>query len=75
MSSENPSDERFIQLEIQLAHALRLYEQLNEVVTEQALRLERQHRSLVKLGDQLKELKEKWEASGEPPPDEKPPHY
>ena len=75
MSSEKSPDDRLAQLEIQLAHALRLCEQLDEVVTEQTLRLDRQQRSLVKLAEQLKDLKDKWEASGGPPADEKPPHY
>ena len=73
--SSNSAEERLTQLEMQLAHALRLYEQLNEVVTEQTLQLDRQQRSLGRLSDQLKDLKDKWEASAESPPDEKPPHY
>lgn len=74
MTSDPSRDQRITQLETQLAHALRLYEQLNEVVTEQALRLDRQHRTLVQLADQLKQLKESPQPVEEPP-EEKPPHY
>ena len=56
MSSE-PKD-RITELEIQLAHVQRLYEQLNEVVTAQSKEIERFERRFHQLQTQLKELKE-----------------
>ena len=67
--------ERMTELEIQLAHVQRLYEQLNEVVTEQARRIDLLERRCHQLQTQYKELKERQPESGLDPLDEKPPHY
>lgn len=65
---------RLTELEIQLAHVQRLYEQLNEVVTEQAMMSDRMSAKLVRLQDQVKGLKNKSSEAIDPL-DEKPPHY
>jgi uncharacterized coiled-coil protein SlyX len=68
------SHKRITELEIQLAHVQRLYEQLNEVVTAQAMEADRMARRMTQLHDQLRQLK----AKPLPPADsldEKPPHY
>jgi len=52
----------------------RLYEQLNEVVTEQSGRIDLIERRCHQLQTQCKELKERQE-TGFDPLDEKPPHY
>ncbi len=73
-----PSDlePRVVQLEIQLAHTMRLYEQLNEVVTEQSGVMDRQTRVIRKLREQVKELKDNPGPGQDfDPVDEKPPHY
>ena len=67
-------NERMTELEIQLVHVQRLYEQLNEVVTSQALEADRMQRRIVQLQTQIKELKDKPAAAVDPL-DEKPPHY
>jgi SlyX protein len=67
-------DDRLTELEIQLAHVQRLYEQLNEVVTTQATQTDRMERRILQLQNQLKELKSKGESEIDPL-DEKPPHY
>jgi SlyX protein len=67
--------ERMTELEIQLAHVQRLYEQLNEVVTEQSGRIDLLERRCHQLQTQYKELKERQPESGLDPLDEKPPHY
>lgn len=66
--------ERVTELEIQLAHLQRQYDQLNEVVTEQASLSDRMSRQIRELQEQVKELKTKPLAEGDPL-DEKPPHY
>ena len=67
-------NERMTELEIQLVHVQRLYEQLNEVVTAQAMEADRLQRRMAQLQTQLKELKDKPAAAVDPL-DEKPPHY
>jgi SlyX protein len=66
--------DRVTELEIQLAHVERMYEQLNEVVTAQAMENDRMQRRIVELQQQLKELKEGKETEIDLL-DEKPPHY
>ncbi|TWU60188.1 hypothetical protein Poly51_04630 [Rubripirellula tenax] len=66
---------RLIELEIQIAHVQRLYEQLNEVVTEEALRADRIQHKLDTLTNQVRDLKNKSPESAGDPLDEKPPHY
>ena len=65
---------RVTELEVQLTHVLRLYDQLNEVVTQQALDADRRQRKILELQQQVKQLKEKPAAAVDPM-DEKPPHY
>ena len=67
-------EERITELEIQLAHVQRLYEQLNEVVTEQSGRIDLIERRCHQLHTQFKEIKERQEHDFDPL-DEKPPHY
>ena len=67
-------NERMTELEIHLAHVQRLYEQLNQVVTSQALEADRTERRITQLQNQIKELKDKPVAAVDPL-DEKPPHY
>ena len=70
----DPSEIRLEKLEFELAHLNRLYDQLNEVVTEQAMRLDSQSRTIRRLTDQLNDLKENPLPTSDPL-DEKPPHY
>lgn len=69
------TDQRITQLEIQLAHVQRLYEQLNEVVTSEAMRADKLQRKVDTLTTQLKEVKQKSVEPVGDPLDEKPPHY
>ena len=66
--------DRVTELEIQLAHSQRLFDQLNEVVTANAIELDRLHKRVHALEALVKELKRK-SLSAEEVPDEKPPHY
>jgi uncharacterized coiled-coil protein SlyX len=65
---------RIEQLEFGLTHLQRLFDQLNEVVTSQSLQNQRMQRRIDQLTEQIKQLKEKPEASLDPL-DEQPPHY
>ncbi|MGI9444972.1 MAG: SlyX family protein [Rubripirellula sp.] len=67
-------EDRITDLEIELAHVQRLYEQLNEVVTTQSREIDRIERRFQQLQGQFKELKENG-SEGIDPLDEKPPHY
>ncbi len=67
-------DSKSVDLEIQIAHLQRWFEQLNEVVTEQSLDADRMRRRIAQLETQIKHLKEKPAPAGDPL-DEKPPHY
>ena len=67
-------EDRITDLEVELAHVQRLYEQLNEVVTAQGREIDRIERRFQQLHGQFKELKEKQPESFDPL-DEKPPHY
>ena len=68
------SRSQLVDLQIQVAHLQRLYEQLNDVVTEQAMEADRMWRKISQLETQVKQLKEK-PAEAADPLDEKPPHY
>ncbi|MGB7347896.1 MAG: SlyX family protein [Pirellulaceae bacterium] len=68
------SEDRITELEIQLAHVQRMFDQLNEVVTEQALRLDQVVAHQKKLSEKIA----KQQNDGDSPVDplsEKPPHY
>lgn len=67
-------NERMTELEIHLVHVQRMYDQLNEVVTSQAMEADRMQRRITQLQTQIKELKEKPVSQADPL-DEKPPHY
>ncbi len=58
--------ERLIDLESRLMHQEKLYEQLNEVVTEQAALIDRLHREISRLKEQI--LAGPNEDVNEPPP-------
>ncbi|MGB7327587.1 MAG: SlyX family protein [Rubripirellula sp.] len=75
MASEKNNADRLTELEIQLAHVQRMYEQLNDVVTTEAMRGDRIQRKVDALTVQLKEVKNKSAEPATDPLDEKPPHY
>ncbi|QDT11414.1 SlyX family protein [Planctomycetes bacterium K23_9] len=68
------TDKRVTELEMQLAHLQRMFDQLNDVVTDQSMRLD-------KIALEQKKLREKVQNSQTgsdgpvDPLDEKPPHY
>ncbi|TWU42602.1 SlyX family protein [Novipirellula artificiosorum] len=74
MSSETELSERLVELEIHIAHVQRVCDQLNEVVTEQAMRQDRMQNAIKQLTEKMKEMKS-VEEPAEDPLDEKPPHY
>ena len=67
-------EKRITELEIQLAHTQHLLEQLNEVVTEQASKVDRVTRLIATMQEKLDDLKYKTEEKRDLL-DEKPPHY
>lgn len=68
------SEERFINLEMRLAHQERLIDELNDVLTDQQTRLTRLEAVSESLKDRLRAI---GEGGAEPtaPDDERPPHY
>jgi SlyX protein len=72
---EDKFHQRITELEISLAHLQRLFDQLNDVVTEEASRSDRLQREVQGLKDQLRTIKEKPSSEQRSPEDEKPPHY
>ncbi|TWT51357.1 hypothetical protein Pla22_41340 [Rubripirellula amarantea] len=68
-------EDRITKLEVSVGHLQRLFDQLNEVVTEQAMRADRMYRKISELERQLKESKDKTPDSPPSLEDEKPPHY
>ncbi len=73
MSSED--SDRIAQLEFDLVHLQRLYDQLNEVVTEQALTSDGMRRTIIELTKQVKAEKGKSSEESIDIENEKPPHY
>ena len=65
---------RVAELEFQVTHMQRAYDQLNEVVTEQANLMDRMQHRIKSLESLVGELKKSTEPSTDPL-DEKPPHY
>ncbi len=65
---------RVMELEIQLAHQQRICEQLNEVVTEHTQSMMRYERVLLRLEENIKQLREQRKEQFDPR-EEKPPHY
>lgn len=74
---DSPAARRLTELEFHLAHQQRMCEQLNEVATEQAQRLDRLERALLRMEKQLREVRDQPRESPDPidPLDERPPHY
>ncbi len=71
----NPdANDPLTEMEIHIAHVQRLYEQLDEVVREQAVRFDRMERRVAELQNRFRELKEKQVPETDSL-DEKPPHY
>ena len=68
---------RITELEFHLAHQQRVCEQLNEVVTDQARRLDRLERAVIRMEKQVKDLRDQPREAIQPadPLDERPPHY
>ncbi|NND97498.1 MAG: SlyX family protein [Pirellulaceae bacterium] len=66
--------ERITDLEIQLAHVQRLFDQLNDVVTDQSSRLSQMERVMKQIEEKVKQIKPADQQSVDPL-DEKPPHY
>jgi uncharacterized coiled-coil protein SlyX len=71
--SPKADEQRLQKLELSLMHLQNDYDQLNQVVIDQANRLEQLKRSVAKLTDQLERAKEPAEARNAE--EEKPPHY
>ena len=66
---------RLTEVESQLAHLQRLYDQLNEVVTDQTMRIDALVRENKRLRDKVERLDVAGESGNLNPQDEKPPHY
>ena len=66
--------ERITHLEIQLAHLQRQFYVLNDVVTEQAMLLDRVNQRVAKWEQTVDRIKNATEPTTHPQ-DEKPPHY
>jgi SlyX protein len=74
--SDEPIDlnSRFLRLEVQLAHTQHLVDQLNQVITQQADKIDRLSRAYMKLQESYEALKAKGDDKRDLL-DEKPPHY
>jgi SlyX protein len=72
---DDKQSERITELEISLAHIQRLFDQLNEVVTSEAIRSDQMQRRIRELEQQLKTSKDKPPEEERSLEDEKPPHY
>lgn len=78
MSTEEKQteSERLVKIESHLAHLQRFTDQLNAVVTDQSSQLDVLRRTVSRLENQVKELREKPQAAdGAEHFEEKPPHY
>jgi SlyX protein len=64
-------EDRFIDIEIKLAHQEDLVESLNQTVYEQARRIDQLEGMVAKLAEHLRALRD----AGQGPVNEKPPHY
>jgi uncharacterized coiled-coil protein SlyX len=74
MEPQRHLEKRVTELEIALTHVTRLHDQLNEVVTDQTRRIDRQSRTIDRLIEQIRQLKAK-RLPADDPFDETPPHY
>jgi SlyX protein len=64
-------EERFVDIEIKLAHQEDLVETLNRTVYEQARRIDQLDAMVMKLAEHLRTLQD----AGQQPLNERPPHY
>ena len=64
-------DDRFIDIEIKLAHQENLVESLNQTIYEQGRRIDQLEAMVAKLADHVRTLRD----AGQGPVHEKPPHY
>jgi SlyX protein len=64
-------EDRFIDIEIKLAHQEDLVETLNQTVYQQARRIDKLEAMLAKLAEHVRNLQE----AGQQPVNERPPHY
>jgi SlyX protein len=64
-------EERFVAIEIKLAHQEDLVETLNQVVYQQGRRIDQLEAMVAKLAEHLRNLQE----TGQAPLNERPPHY
>ena len=72
----DPVEERLQALEVTIAHLQRMCDQLNEVLTQQALESDQSLRRITQLEGIVKDLKAKQsDGPSIDPLDEKPPHY
>ncbi len=69
-----PAEDRITELEVQLAHTQHFVDQLNQVVTEQASKIDRMVHLIERLKGRIDELKSASEEKRDLL-DEKPPHY
>jgi SlyX protein len=64
-------EDRFINIEIKLAHQENLVESLNQTIYEQGRRIDQLEAVVAKLAEHLRTLRD----AGQGPVNEKPPHY
>jgi SlyX protein len=64
-------EDRFIDIEIKLAHQENLVESLNQTVYEQGRRIDQLEAMVTKLAEHIRNLRE----AGQGPVNERPPHY
>jgi len=64
-------EDRFIDIEIKLAHQENLVESLNQTIYEQGRRIDQLETMVAKLAEHLRTLRE----AGQGPVNERPPHY
>lgn len=64
-------EDRFIDIEIKLAHQENLVESLNQTIYEQGRRIDQLEAMVTKLAEHIRTLRE----AGQGPVNEKPPHY
>lgn len=74
MGAKPDLSERVTELEIQLTHAQRAYDELNQVVIEQAKELQQFRQRVHKLQEEIEGIKQQ-PSTVRTLEDEKPPHY
>ena len=68
-------DDRLIDIETKLAHQEHMLAELNDVITEQSVRLGHLEELCQRLAERLRTLGDGAGANGGGPDDERPPHY